>query len=111
MKPTLLLATLTLASVALLSGGQATLTGTCQSGGNPSYPQCVSGEVTFTGTNYNPEVHVKVTNSNGDVIDNSTYSATVTGNLTFTENFSFADTYTVQIDDNSSTVTVTIVTN
>lgn len=92
-------------SVALLSQSSPTLTGTCQNGGNPSYPQCVSGEVTFVGANYSGQVHVKVRNSAGVTIDNSIY-LTTGGNLTFTENLSFADTYTVEVDDPPQTYTV-----
>ncbi len=72
------------------------LTGACRNGG--AYPNgCVGGEVVFTGPNYPDQVRVKVTNSTGDVIDDGDYT-TKSGVLTFTENLSFADTYSVSIN-------------
>lgn len=84
---------------ALLSfglSGQSTLTGSCKNGG--TYPSCVGGEVVFTGSNAHGQVHVTVTNSAGKVIDDGDYK-TNAGVLTFTENLSFADTYTISVDD------------
>ena len=111
MKSILLFATLTVFSVALLGdGGTHTITGTCQSGGDPYYPQCVSGEVTFVGTNYSDQVKVRVTNSAGSVLDSGSYSTAADGTVTFTENLSFPDTYSVKIGDDDSAIVVTVVT-
>jgi len=76
--------------------GQSRITGSCQNGG--SYPACIGGEITFNGTGYPAQVHVTVKNSGGKVIDDGDY-ATNAGALSFTENLSFADTYTISIDD------------
>ena len=75
--------------------GQLSLTGSCPNDG--TYPNCIGGEVRFTGSNFPAQVHVKVTNSSGEVIDNADYT-TDGGVLTFTENLSFADTYTISVD-------------
>src|SRR5664279_1839153 len=85
-------------SAILLCGlrGQSEVTGSCRVGG--TYPNCIGGEVVFTGANYAPQAHVKVTNSAGRVIDDGDYT-TNGGVLSFTENFSFADTYSITVDD------------
>lgn len=76
--------------------GQSSISGACRNGG--TYPRsCVGGEVVFTGSNYAPQVHVKVTNGSGQAIDDGDYTTTG-GALTFTENLSFSDTYTISID-------------
>jgi hypothetical protein len=75
--------------------GDASLTGKCPSDG--TYPNCVGGEIIFTGSAFNAQVHVTVTNSAGKVIDDGDYT-TNAGVLTFTENLSFADTYTIAVD-------------
>ena len=74
---------------------QPSISGGCKSTG--SYPQCDGGEVVFTGSNFPAQVHVKVTNSAGDVIDYGDYS-TNNGVLRFVENLSFADTYTIAVN-------------
>jgi len=112
MKPLQFLAIPALFSLALLGQSSPTLSGTCQSGGSPSYPQCVSGEVTFVGANYSgTTVHVRVKNSSGLTIDSSYYQVTG-GNVAFTENLSFADTYTVRVggDDDGGGQTYTVST-
>jgi hypothetical protein len=79
--------------------GQSGITGSCRLGG--TYPSCDGGEVVFTGSGYAAQVHVSVTNSSGKVIDDGDYT-TSGGVLSFTENLSFADTYTIAV--NSQTV-------
>ena len=101
--------TATLFSLGLLISagvfGQSAITGSCQNGG--TYPNCVGGEIVFRGTNYTGQVHVTVTNSSGKVIDDGDYT-TDGGNLAFTENLSFADTYTISINQKVAlTVTTT----
>jgi hypothetical protein len=83
--------------------GRSGLTGGCLKGGD--YPSCVGGEVVFTGSNYPAQVHVTVTNSSGKVIDDGDYQ-TSGGTVSFTENLSFADTYTVLVN-NVDVLTVT----
>jgi hypothetical protein len=78
------------------------LTGSCQNGG--TYPSCVGGEILFTGSSFPAQVHVKVINSSGDVIDDADYT-TAGGVLKFVENLSFADTYTVLVN-NQTVLTV-----
>ena len=78
--------------VAPMMFGQSGLTGSCQNGG--TYPNCVGGEVIFTGSGFSGQVHVKVTNAAGEVIDEADYT-TSGGVLKVLENLSFADTYTV----------------
>ncbi|PWU11749.1 MAG: hypothetical protein C5B51_02010 [Terriglobia bacterium] len=73
---------------------QSGIAGACRNGG--SYPNCIGGEVVFTGSNYPVIVHITVTNSSGNAIDDGDYR-TADGILTFTENLSFADTYTISI--------------
>ena len=91
-------------SSALLSG-QSGLTGSCPNGGD--YPSCVGGEVRFTGSGYADQVHITVTNSAGKQIDDGVYKAKG-GALSFTENLSFSDTYTIYVDD---TAVLTVTTN
>ena len=86
-----------------LLGGSASPSGitvNCLSGGSSSTggtsTNCNSGQVTFTGTGYPNKVRVVVTNSEGELIDNGLYDTTG-GVLSFTEDFSFPDTYTVDI--------------
>ncbi len=81
--------------LAFPSAAQPSLAGSCQNGG--TYPNCVGGEIVFTGTNYPAIVHVRVTNSSQEVIDDGDYTTTG-GVLTFTENLSFADTYTITVN-------------
>ena len=83
--------------------GQSVVTGNCRNGGE--YPRCIGGEVVFTGSNYPAQVHVTVTNSSGKVIDEADYTTTG-GSLSFTENLSFADTYTISVN-NRVVLTVT----
>jgi hypothetical protein len=75
--------------------GQSTLTGSCPHDG--VYPNCIGGEVRFIGENYPAQVHVTVTNSAGNTIDDGDYT-TNGGTLSFTENLSFADTYTISVN-------------
>ena len=75
--------------------GQSRITGSCRNGG--AYPNCVGGEIVFTGTSYPEQVHVTVTNGSGKVIDDGDYT-TNGGTLSFTENLSFADTYTIYVN-------------
>ena len=75
--------------------GQSGLTGSCRNGG--TYPSCVGGEVVFRGSGYPAQVHVTVTNSAGMAIDDGDYT-TNNGALSFTENLSFADTYTISVN-------------
>lgn len=113
MRTTSLFAIFGLLSLCLVSGllGQSLqpspISGTCQSGGNPAYPNCVAGEVTFNGSSLNTSVHVTVTNSAGTVVDDSDYGTTG-GNFTFTENFSIADTYSITVD---GTTLLSVTTN
>jgi hypothetical protein len=93
MKKIIRIALWTLLSLVVYGQSSApALSGSCQNGG--TYPSCVGGEVLFTGSNYSGQVHVKVTNNSGDVIDDGDYSTT-NGILKFVENLSFAGTYTV----------------
>lgn len=71
------------------------LTGSCQHGGE--YPNCVGGEIVFTSSSYSGQVHVKVVNGAGEVIDDGDY-ATSNGTLRFVENLSFAGIYTISIN-------------
>jgi hypothetical protein len=73
------------------------VTGSCQNGG--TFPDCVGGDIVFTSTKYSGQVHVKVTNSTGEVIDDGYYTTTGEGLLSFFENLSVADTYTIAIND------------
>ncbi len=75
--------------------GQSGLTGSCRNGG--TYPSCVGGEVVFRGSGYPAQVHVTVTNGSGMAIDDGDYT-TSGGALSFTENLSFADTYTISLN-------------
>jgi hypothetical protein len=94
----------TLLSVGLSGqSGQSGLTGGCRNSG--TYPHCDGGEVVFTGSNYPSQVHITVTNSSGKVIDDGDYT-TSGGTLSFAENLSFADTYTVSVN-NQAILTVT----
>ena len=94
----------TLLSVGLLGqSGQSGITGSCRTGG--TYPRCDGGEVVFTGSNYPAQVHITVTNSSGKVIDDGDYT-TSGGILSFAENLSFADTYTISVN-NQVVLTVT----
>jgi hypothetical protein len=92
MKKATLFALATLLSFGLF--GQSGITGSCRNG--DAYPSCVGGEVVFTGSNYPAQVHVTVTNGSGTVIDDGDYTTTA-GTLSFTENLSFADTYTISV--------------
>jgi len=76
--------------------GQPSLTGSCRNGG--TYPSCDGGEIVFSGSPYAGQVHVQVTNSSGAMIDDGYYT-TAGGVLKFVENLSFADTYTIAIND------------
>jgi len=93
MRKTKLFAFLALLSIGLF--GQSGVTGSCRNGG--TYPSCVGGEVVFRGSGYPAQVHVTVTNSSGMVIDDGDYT-TNGGVLSFTENLSFADTYTISVN-------------
>ena len=101
MRKTILFALASLLSVGLF--GQSSITASCQNGG--TYPSCVGGEIIFRGSNYPAQVHVTVKNSSGKVIDDGDYT-TNSGALKFTENLSFADTYTISIN-NQAVLTVT----
>ena len=85
--------------------GQSPITGSCRNGG--AYPSCVGGEVVFTGSNYPAQVHITVTNGSGKVIDDGDYT-TNGGVLSFTENLSFADTYTISLN---GVAVLTVTTN
>ena len=76
--------------------GQSPITGTCVNGG--AYPVCLGGEVRFIGTGYPEQVHITIKNSSGKVIDDADYRSKA-GVLSFMENLSFSDTYTIWIDD------------
>ena len=99
------------AASALLSAGllgqsvPSGITGSCKNDG--TYPSCVGGEIVFTGSNYPAQVHITVTNSSGQDIDDGEYT-TSGGNLSFTENLSFADTYTISMNHH---VVLTVTTN
>jgi len=90
-----------LAVAAPLCGDPSGITGACKNGGD--YPHCVGGEIVFSGTGYAAQVHITVTNSSGQAIDDGDYK-TKSGSLSFTENLSFADTYTVSLDSKSALV-------
>ncbi len=101
MRKTKLFAFSTLLSIGLF--GQQGITGSCRNAG--TYPRCDGGEVVFTGSNYPEQVHITVTNSSGKVIDDGDYT-TSGGTLSFAENLSFADTYTISVN-NRIVLTVT----
>jgi hypothetical protein len=103
MRKTRLFALSTLLSLGLF--GQPGISGSCRDGG--TYPSCVGGEVVFTGSNYPAQVHVTVKNGSGKVIDDGDYT-TNGGALSFTENLSFADTYTISVN---SVAVLTVTTN
>ncbi len=67
----------------------------CQNGGE--FPNCIGGEIAFTGSGYSGQVHVTVTNGAGEVMDDGDYT-TADGVLRFVENLSFAGTYTISIN-------------
>ena len=90
-----LLAVCALLSLGLFAQSQS-LTGSCQTSG--SYPTCSGGEVSFTGSGYSGQAYVKVVNSSGKTIDNGNYQLNG-GQLTFTENLSIPDTYTVYVNN------------
>ena len=101
-----------LAAMALLSAilfgqssqsGPSGLTGRCKNDG--SYPSCLGGEIVFTGSSYPAQVHITVTNSTGEEIDDGDYT-TNSGALSFTENLSFVDTYTISVN-HTAVLTVT----
>ena len=100
-------------SLALFAqSGSMILTGSCLHGGNPYYPQCVSGEITFNVSNVAGQTHVRINNTNGDSIDDGLYTPDPgTQTLTFIENFSFADTYTIKVGDGSNAQYYTVTTN
>jgi hypothetical protein len=91
MKICLLLAMFTLPAFCDPSG----ITGTCKNGGE--YPHCDGGEIVFSGSGYAAQVHITVTNGSGQVIDDGDYT-TKSGDLSFAENLSFADTYNISVD-------------
>jgi hypothetical protein len=94
-----------LSAFAIALSGESGITGSCRNGG--AYPACVGGEVVFTGTGYPAQVHVTVTNSANTKIDDGDYT-TSDGILSFAENLSFADTYTILVNDH---VVLSITTN
>lgn len=97
MRTIMSIALLVCLSVMLFAGpGEASLSGSCKSGG--TYPNCDGGEILFAGSNYSGQVHVIVTNSSGQVIDDGYYT-TADGILKFVENLSFADTYSISVND------------
>lgn len=111
MKPTNLYAILGVIGLALSLSGQssASLTAGCQIAGNPSYPDCVDGEVTFTGTGFSGGangIDVRITTSSGKVLDAGQYQVT-NGALSFTENMSSPDTYSVYV---GGTLMLTVIT-
>lgn len=81
-------------SFGLFAQGPA-LSGSCQTTG--TYPSCQGGEVSFSGSGYSGQASVRVINGDGKVIDSGTYQ-TNGGILTFVENLSVADTYTVSVN-------------
>jgi hypothetical protein len=98
MRKTTLLTVLALVSLGLFgqSGSvQSAITGRCKNDG--AYPSCTGGEIIFSGFNYPAQVHITVTNSAGDLIDDADYT-TNGGVLSFTENLSFVDTYTISVN-------------
>lgn len=86
-------------------GAQTPIVGSCAHGG--TYPSCVGGEIVFTSSGYPPQVHITVTKSSGDAIDDADYTTSL-GVLTFTENLSFPDTYSIAVN---GLVVLTIITN
>jgi hypothetical protein len=80
------------------------ITGSCKNGGE--YPHCAGGEIVFNGSEYPAQVHITVTNGSGQVIDDGDYT-TESGNLSFTENLSFADTYSISVNGKSALVVKT----
>ena len=106
MRKTTLFAVLALLAAGLFGqSGPSGLTGRCKNDG--TYPSCVGGEIVFTGSNYAAQVHVTVTNSAGQEIDDGDYT-TNNGVLSFTENLSFADTYTISLNHDA---VLTVTTN
>jgi hypothetical protein len=83
--------------------GPSGISGRCKNDG--AYPSCVGGEIVFTGSSYPAQVHITVTNSSAEEIDDGDYT-TNSGILTFTENLSFADTYTISVN-HTAVLTVT----
>ena len=96
-------------AAAMLFGGsisaQTPIVGSCAHGG--TYPSCVGGEIVFTNSGNAGQVHVTVTKSSGDAIDDADYTTSL-GVLTFTENLSFPDTYSIAVNGK---VLLTVVTN
>jgi hypothetical protein len=97
--------------LALSLAGQSStsLTAACQIAGNPAYPDCVDGEVTFTGTGFTGGangIDVRITNSSGKVLDAGQYQVN-NGVLSFTENMSIGDTYSVYV---AGTLMLTVAT-
>ena len=82
-------------------GDPSGITGGCKKGGE--YPHCDGGEIVFSGSDYPAQVHITVTNSSGQVIDDGDYT-TRSGALSFTENLSFADSYTIAVDSKPALV-------
>lgn len=103
MKKTTLFAVLALLAAGLF--GQSGLTGHCKNDG--TYPSCVGGEIVFTGSSYPGQVHITVKNSSAEEIDDGDYT-TNSGILSFTENLSFADTYTILVNQ---VAVLTVTTN
>lgn len=84
---------------------QTPIVGSCAHGG--TYPSCVGGEIVFTNAGNPGQVHVTVTKSSGDAIDDADYTTSL-GVLTFTENLSFPDTYSIAVNGK---VLLTVVTS
>src|SRR6185436_19633430 len=101
MKLKLLLTTLLLTTVALFAGNQppSDITVTCSGGGGTSADgsiTCAAGQVSFSGTGFGHHAHVTVTSDNGAVLDDSNLQPP-DGNLSFSEDMSFAGVYTVEV--------------
>jgi hypothetical protein len=106
MRKTTLFAVLALLAAGLFGqSGPSGLTGRCKNDG--TYPSCVGGEIIFTGSSYPAQDHITVKNGSAEEIDDGDYT-TNSGILSFTENLSFADTYTIFV---SHVAVLTVATN
>lgn len=94
------------------SSNPSGLTVTCRDG-QTSQGSCFAGKVTFNGTDYPNEVHVKVERtSDGSIYDDWDYRTGEEGRLRFTETLSPPDDYKITLsgDNLDYTMTLTIST-
>jgi hypothetical protein len=98
-------------SIALL-GAPSGISISCVDGDASGGGDCAPGRVTFTGTQYPENVHVKVVrNSDGVVYDNWDYNTNDEGRLRFTETLVPAGDYTMTVSASGSDNVITVTTN